>query len=160
MSRVPEGATINLSYFLPPFARLRLYTYPNPRDTNVVHEDCFWSAMNFFNATPDDRFFDPEDIQKVLRSDYARVPDGTKRFGDVLLLLGKNNQALHMCVYLADDVEFTKNGANMQQPWVLMKLPEMLGEYQTEKPFEIITYRRKTPPLTSLLEFSSSTRVL
>jgi len=160
MSRVPEGTTINLSYFLPPFARLRLYTYPNPRDTNIVHQDCFWSAMNFFNTTPDNRFFDPEHIQKVLRSDYARVSGEANRFGDVLLLLGKDNRALHMCVYLADDVVFTKNGANTQQPWVLMKLPEMLGEYESEKPFDIVTYRRKTPPQTSSLEFPTRPRFL
>jgi hypothetical protein len=36
MTRVPDGASINVSYFLPPFARLRLYTYPNPADTNIV----------------------------------------------------------------------------------------------------------------------------
>ena len=160
MSRVPEGTAINLSYFLPPFARLRLYTYPNPRDTNIVQPDCFWSAMNFFNTTPDNRFFDPEHIQKVLRSDYARLSGGgeANRFGDVLLLLGKDNRALHMCVYLADGVVFTKNGANTQQPWVLMKLSEMLGDYETEKPFDIITYRRKTPPLTSSLGFPSRPR--
>ena len=159
MARVPEGASINLSYFLPPFARLRLYTYPNPRATNILHEDCFWSAMNFFNARPDNRFFDPAYIQKTLHTEYTRVPDSSKRFGDVLLLLGRNNHALHMCVYLADDVVFTKNGANTQQPWVLMKISEMLGEYQTEKPVEIVAYRRKVPPSTAAPGFSVSARV-
>src|SRR6185503_6668265 len=60
MSRVAEGSSLNISYFLPPFARLRLYTYPDPRDTNIVRQDCFWSAMNFFNSTPDDTFFNPD----------------------------------------------------------------------------------------------------
>jgi hypothetical protein len=161
MSRVPEGSSVNVTFFLPPFARLRLYTYPSPRDPNIMKQDCFWTAMNFFNTSPDDAFFNPEHTQRVLRSEYARISDGTKQFGDLLVLLGPEQQALHMCVYIADDAVFTKNGANTQQPWVLMKLSEMLGEYETQKPFEIITYRRKTPPpLSAIGGFSSSARSL
>lgn len=158
MSRVPEGSTLNVSYFLPPFARLRLYTYPDPRDTNIIRQDCFWSAMNFFNTTPDNGFFNPEHTRQVLKADYARVGDGSRRFGDLLLLLSTNDEALHMCVYLADDVVFTKNGANMQQPWVLMRLPEMLSHYEAEKPYQIIVYRRKTPAPNSALQISSFAR--
>ena len=117
--------------------------------------------MNFFNTLPDDGFFNPDYTQKVLRSDYAKITDGPKQFGDLLLLLGADQQALHMCVHIADDAVFTKNGANTQQPWVLMKLSEMLGEYELQKPFEIVTYRRKTPPpLSSTFQFSSAARSL
>lgn len=160
MSRVPEGSALNISYFLPPFARLRLYTYPDPRDTNIIRQDCFWSAMNFFNTTPDNGFFKPERTRQVLKSDYARVGDGSRRFGDLLLLLSTNDEALHMCVYLADDVVFTKNGANMQQPWVLMRLPEMLGHYEAEKPYQIIVYRRTTPAPNSALQTFSFAHAL
>jgi hypothetical protein len=145
MSRVEEGATLDIIRFLPPFARLRLYTYPDPRNANVAREDCFWSAMNFFNSAPDERFFNPDHIRAALNNDYTKPVDGSKRFGDVLLLLGAGGQALHMCVYIADDIVFTKNGANPQQPWVLMQLREVLGEYDREKPFTVVTYRRKTP---------------
>ena len=157
MSRVPGGSSINISYFFPPFARLRLYTYPDPRDPNIVREDCFWSAMNFFNAAPDHGYFNPEYTKKVLSSDYAKVLDASKRFGDILMLLGHDGQALHMCVYVADDVVFTKNGANTQQPWVLMRISEMLAEYEKDKPFQIVTYRRKTPPVLGFAgQFSSA----
>ena len=161
MSRVEGGSAANISFFLPPFARLRLYTYPNPRDSNIAHQDCFWSAMNFFNTEPDNGFFNPDYTQKILRTEYARVRDGSQQYGDVLLLLGRDNQALHMCVYVADNVVFTKNGMNTQQPWVLMKLPEMLGVYELEKPFEITVYRRTKPaPISSTHEFSSAARTL
>jgi len=149
MARVPEGSSINISYFLPPFARLRLYTYPDPREANVARQDCFWSAMNFFSSEPDDGFFRHEHTQEVLKKEYARVADGARQFGDLLLLLRHDNQALHMCVYMADDVVFTKNGWNTQQPWVLMRISEMLAEYEKEKPFEVVVYRRKTPPALS-----------
>ena len=161
MTRVPEGATLNLSYLLPAFARLRLYTYPNPHDRDVAREDCFWSSMNFFNTMPDNRFFNPEHTQKVLDADYARVRDESRRFGDLLMLTSANNQALHMCVFIADDMVFTKNGANTQQPWVLMKLPEMLGQYEKAKPFQVRVYRRRAPPpLGAVQEVSSSARAL
>ena len=142
MSRVQDGAAINISYFLPPFARLRLYTYPDPRERDSVRQDCFWTAMNFFNSAPDNGFFDSAYTKQVLAKDYARAPGRARQFGDLLLLLGHDNQALHMCVYLADDVVFTKNGANTQQPWVLMRISEMLAEYEKDKPFELVAYRR------------------
>ena len=161
MSRVPEGSTINVSYFLPPFARLRLYTYPDPRDPDILRQDCFWTGMNFCNGTPDNGFFNPDYTRAALKSDYARVRDNSKQFGDLLMLLSKDEEALHLCVYLADGVVFTKNGANIQQPWVLMKLAEMLGEYETVRPYDIVTYRRKTPPpLSSVTELSRAARTL
>ena len=146
MSRIAEGTSINVSYFLPPFARFRLYTYPRPDDPDALREDCFWSAMNFFNEKPDNRLFDPTYKDKQLSAEYMRVKPESRQFGDLLLLLGPNHDALHMCVYIADEVVFTKNGANVIQPWVLMKIPEMLGIYNRLRPFSIVFYRRKNPP--------------
>ena len=146
---------MNISYFLPSFARLRLYTYPKPTE-HAVREDCFWTAMNFFNEQPDDGFFDPEYTQKILKTDYAQVPAGEKQFGDVLLLLASDRRALHMCVNIADDVVFTKNGFNTVQPWVLMKLSEMLASYEAERPFDVVIYRRRVAPRLSTAGFSSA----
>ena len=146
MSRVAEGSSINISYFLPSFARLRLYTYPRPDDATGLQQDCFWSAMNFFNETPDNRLFDATFKDQQLLTEYYRVPEKEKQFGDLLMLLSPHRDALHMCVYLADEVVFTKNGANAIQPWVLMKVPEMLAIYQRLKPYEIVFYRRKNRP--------------
>ena len=142
MSRITNGSSINISYFLPQFARLRLYTYPRADDPYAVREDCFWSSMNFFSETPDNQLFDERAKDQELMNKYMRVKETDRQFGDLLLLLA-NKEALHMCVYLADDVVFTKNGANTIQPWVLMKIPEMLGVYQRLRPFEIVYYRRK-----------------
>jgi hypothetical protein len=140
------GSLVPISYFLPGFARLRLYTYPNPRDPRAIREDCFWTAMNFFNEQPDDRFFDPEETLRAIKNDYVQIKSGEKQFGDKLLVLGAGNKALHMCVHVADDVVFTKNGFNIAQPWILMKLSDMLGAYEMEKPFDLRVYRRKQFP--------------
>jgi hypothetical protein len=59
------------------------------------------------------------------------------------MLLDRHNQALHMCVYIADGVVFTKNGADFKSPWVLMKLSDMLALYPTQQAVRLVTYRPK-----------------
>ena len=55
----PGGAAVNISYLMPTFARLRLYTYPDSwNDPDTSKQDCFFTTMNFFNETPDTNFFD------------------------------------------------------------------------------------------------------
>lgn len=142
-----EGSTaVPVSYFFPAFARMRLFTYPNPRDARAAKEDCFWTAMNFFSEQPDDRFFNTGETLKALQTEFAPVTETQRQFGDALLLVTNQRKALHMCIYVADGVVFTKNGGNVAQPWVLMKLNEMLASYETDRPFEVRTYRKKNLP--------------
>lgn len=141
LTKLPDGRSVSVSFFLPTFARLRLYTYPRV-EPGKKNPDCFWSAMNFFNEVPDDRFHDPQYIQHVLQTQYSMIKTNYT-FGDLLLLLEGEDKAIHMCVYIADDVVFTKNGAQDLQPWILMKLPDMLKIYQTDKPMRILAYRGK-----------------
>ncbi|HON06661.1 MAG TPA: hypothetical protein PLW02_01025, partial [Verrucomicrobiota bacterium] len=95
-----------------------------------------------FNRPPDDRFLDGDYIQQVLHSQYYNA--GTNYiFGDLIMLIEEDNKAIHMCVYIADNVVFTKNGAQELQPWILMKLPDMLKIYQTNKPLKIVAYRKR-----------------
>jgi hypothetical protein len=125
LTKVPGGGAINLSYLLPPFARLRLYTFPEAwTDPTVTAQDCLFTAMNFFNETPDTNFLDGAYSRKVLESDYEPVPDNPT-FGDVVTLFNQQGEAVHACVYIAADFVFTKNGINAEQPWVLMRLADM-----------------------------------
>ncbi len=141
LKKLPNGRSISVSFLLPTFARLRLYTYPKFEQGKRPY-DCFYSAMNFFNNTPDDRFLDGDYIQQVLHSQYYNV--GTNyTYGDLIMLIEDDNKAIHMCVYIADNVVFTKNGAQDLQPWVLIKLPDMLKIYQTDKPLKIVAYRKR-----------------
>ncbi len=143
LARVPGGNTINVSFFFPPLPRMKLYTYPDPlSDQLAERQDCYWTAMNFFNETPDNRFFDPEFTQKILRTDYAVVRTNWS-FGDVIMLVDDRDNAVHMCVYVADDVVFTKNGAAAIRPWVLMRLPAMIAEYAGDRPMHCVVFRHK-----------------
>lgn len=141
LKKLPNGSSISVSYLLPPFARLRLYTY-SKNEPGKKPYDCFYSAMNFFNSAPDDRFLDGDYIQQVIHSQYYN-PGTNYTFGDLIMLIEDGNKAVHLCVYIADDVVFTKNGAQDLQPWILMKLPDMLKIYQTEKPLKVVAYRKR-----------------
>jgi hypothetical protein len=129
LAKVPGGATINICQLLPPFARLRLYTYPyTMKDPSAVRQDCFFTALNFFYETPDTNFFNASYAEEVLRKDYSPIK-GKPSFGDVVLLGTDKKEFVHACVYIADDFVFSKNGAAPEQPWVLMKMADMLALY-------------------------------
>ncbi|HEX9045533.1 MAG TPA: hypothetical protein VF988_00785, partial [Verrucomicrobiae bacterium] len=58
LKQLPEGGSVSLLYFLPKFARERLYTFPLPSQPGDAVMDCHWSTFNFCNDTPDNRFND------------------------------------------------------------------------------------------------------
>jgi hypothetical protein len=44
-------------------------------------------------------------------------------------------------VYLADDFVFTKNGANVISPWLIMKLSDVIDRYSVREEPTIQIYR-------------------
>jgi hypothetical protein len=145
VARVPGGGNLDIAHVLPPFARERLYTFANPSDENpAASHDCVWTSLNFFNELPDERFTDPQYAHQVLARDYVRVDAPT--MGDVAVLMAPNNQSVHFAVHLADDLYFTKNGADRMQPWMLMTLDDILTFYsiRISKPLEVWYFHRKS----------------
>jgi len=136
---------ISISYFLPSFARLRLYTYPRPEETRSAEEDEIWTAMNFFNEKPNDRFFDDKYAQETLQADYSHLSSKERQLGDIVAILVKGK--IHrMGVFIADDFVFVKNGSGPFEPWLLKKMKELITASQLERPFEVRVYRPKVPP--------------
>lgn len=129
LTRVPGSITVDVAHLLPPFARRRLNSFQNPAaDQGSGHApDCYWTAMNFFKDTPDDRFHDPAVWLAELQQNYTLVKEPT--FGDVILFVTGDGTPIHAAVYVADDVVFTKNGADFRQPWIFMKLDDLLARY-------------------------------
>ena len=144
LAKVPGGAALNISALMPSFPRLRLYTYPEAwKDPTASQQDCFFTAMNFFSETPDTNFFDVDYSRKVLQAEYAPIK-GDPAFGDLVAVFGPDGVAIHACVYIADDFVFTKNGINSAQPWVLMRMADMLLIYfAPQKTGELLFLRRK-----------------
>jgi len=68
---------------------------------------------------------------------------GDKQFGDILILLDSDENAVHACVYVADDIVFTKNGDDPNQPWVLMRMADMMLLYASDKPQQWRVFRKR-----------------
>ena len=142
LTRIPGGASISLLYFLPQFARQRLYTYPEPSQPNDPVMDCHWSTLNFFNEVPDNRFSDPAYAILYLQNNCYKIAQ-PGAYGDMIFLLDQHGSAIHSAVYLADDLVFTKNGNNFAQPWMLMHLDDLVAKYTTDTAPQLAVYRNK-----------------
>lgn len=142
--RLPQGSSINVGWFFPPVPRLLLYSYPHPTNTIAGRwPDCFWSSYNFLKDKPDDRLIDARFQEQALRSEYRVVPRADL-FGDLILLfepMGQDIKTVHMCVYVADDIVFTKNGYAPREPWVLMRMEDMMIHYSPKKPLSRLVFR-------------------
>ncbi len=143
LARRPNGGSIDIIHLLPPFARAHLYTYPLPseRPADATH-DCHWSSFNFFKDTPDRRFDSIDYTREVLLNDYYPV-FGEPVLGDILMLMRKDGTVVHSCVYVADDIVFTKNGPAFSVPWLLSPLDSVVAFYGSGHPLEIRRYRAK-----------------
>ncbi len=143
LAAVEGGGTVDVSLLLPPFARRRMYAYPEPPERGPeVHHDCHWSSLNFFSDEPDERFCDAAEVARTVDQDYYRIY-GDYRLGDLVLYFKDKDSFIHSCIYIADDVVFTKNGNLSSRPWMLMKLEDMQNFYPYLKPLEVRFYRRK-----------------
>jgi hypothetical protein len=134
LHRVEKGANSNIVCLLPEFARDRLYCHAYVAgDAQGVKQDCFWSAFNFFNDQPDNRFNDMSYVDSVLKRDYSAIA-GPTQLGDLILVTVEGKSVIHAANYLADDIVFTKNGADFRQPWVLMRMADMIDTYAVKYP--------------------------
>ena len=143
LKELPEGGNLSLFYLLPKFARDRLYTFPLPPQSGEPTMDCHWSTFNFCNETPDNRFNDPNYAVQFIQKNYYQIA-APSLYGDILLLMNDRNEIKHSAVYLADDIVFTKNGNNYRQPWMLMRIPDLLATYPATPAMRPIYMRRKT----------------
>ncbi len=138
---------IDIAHLLPRFARARLYSYPSigGDDAALAFMDCHWTSMNFFNLEPDPRFQNIDVVSETLFNDYRSVT-GKSALGDVLLLARQDGSIVHSCVYIADDIVFTKNGVSAAAPWILMNLADVMAIYPSKEPLDIQRYRLKSLP--------------
>lgn len=142
VAKRPRGVTVDVTHLLTRFARARLYSYPQASDQPDANHDCHWSSLNFFNDPVDDSFADAAAVKAALENDYA-VVDGPPTFGDVLVFIRGEDEVIHSCVYIADDIVFTKNGSSPTIPWMLMALPDAVAFYPADRPLTVRAYRRK-----------------
>lgn len=143
LADMPGGGSLGVDHLLPPFARNRLYSYRSDTNNAANDQDCFWTAVNFFRRNPDPRLKAGLSPHQILMEDYAESRD-TPRLGDVFLFM-RGGSAVHACVQVAGEVVFTKNGAEFRQPWILMRLSDLITRYSSDQPLSLITLRPKNP---------------
>ena len=131
-------------HLLPSLARRYLYSYP-PAELAIQGRmpDCHWTSLNFFNYTPRDYFLDTRLASMHVLENYEKV-DAPYAFGDVLMFMTAEGNALHSCVYIADDIVYTKNGENIASPWLLMKIGDVQRIYSYEQQTFVQGYRLKS----------------
>lgn len=148
LRREGNGTLIDITHMLPQLARSLLYTYPSPNAAGVrSYIDCHWTALNFFNSQPDPAFNSIENVSKAFHDNYYTTT-GKLTFGDILMFVKRDGTVIHSCVYIADDIVYTKNGADPDSPWILMTLPDVKAFYPSEDPIDIQHYRAKAIPVS------------
>lgn len=154
--RLPGGGAVDVARLLPPLPRRLVYTYPQISGIELSSAcskfNCCWTALNFFNASPDDRLSDIETALRTIGADYDPVSEPT-RLGDLIVIKNEQGELIHVATYVADDIVFTKNGIDYTQPWILQRLPDMIGSYRVRypaKPPLDVSFCRRRGLVTSL----------
>jgi hypothetical protein len=137
-----HALSVDICHLFPPFARKYLNTFPDlSLAANGRFPDCHWTSLNFFNDSPRNYYLNTALAADFVVSSYTPV-EPPYRFGDVLMFQS-GGTAVHSCVYIADELVFTKNGENLVTPWVLMRLQDLKKIYSSEEGTIIKGYRQK-----------------
>lgn len=135
---------LDIAHFLPQSPRGQLYTYPSMADVSTEGRapDSLWSAVNFFTIEPIPIYLDsPDALEKFQR--LFKPSTQSWEFGDVLLLHRHDSkQALHACVYIADDIVYTKPNPSFYSPWIMSRLSDVIDyNIRADARVEITSYR-------------------
>ncbi len=137
---------IDVVHLLPPLPRKLLMTYPDSGMTREgILPDCHWTSLNFFNYEPQPYLLDSRLATTAVLERFDPV-DPPYRFGDILFFVDQRGDAFHSCVYIADDVVFTKNGRNLLSPWIFTKAEYVEKVYLFDNNGRVQGYRNKKVP--------------
>lgn len=138
----PDINHLDIVHILPPTARRLIYTFPRPSQAiGGRYPDCHWTSLNFFADRPEPRLADAVGATMFAVENY-KPGEPPYMYGDVLFMTDAEGNAIHSCVFLAAGYVFTKNGANVLSPWLIMQLDDVLDRYSRLGPVEIKIYRR------------------
>jgi len=142
---IPGGSQLDLTHLLPPLPRRLAYSYTSPDiERSGQTPNCHWTSLNFFNYTRQNILLDLKLATSQVLENYNTIT-APYTFGDVLFFLNEDGNAYHSCVYLADNLVFTKNGENEMMPWIVCRIEDIKQLYGREPNYKIQGYRRKWP---------------
>jgi hypothetical protein len=135
---------LDLVHLLPALTRKLVFTYPDSEmTTQGLLPDCHWTTLNFFSYSTQNFYLTQSAATSAVLENFDKVEE-PYRFGDVLMFLNDNGEAIHSCNYIAADIVFTKNGRTPAMPWMFMELSDQKRIYRV-KPGgnRIIGFRHK-----------------
>ncbi len=137
---------IDIAHLLPPTARRNLLAFPSYTEgASGRYPDWFWTCYNFFRFTPTDVYADSENLESLIARDFS-LALSPFQFGDMLLLRDEG-KPIHGCIYIADDIVYTKNSPDIYSPWILMRIDELLAYHDMSGNAEVTIHRKRKVPL-------------
>ncbi|MEQ1861928.1 MAG: hypothetical protein ABMA13_18570 [Chthoniobacteraceae bacterium] len=141
IAHTPDGGQLDLMHLLPAQARKLLYTYPSP-DMALLGQNtnCHWTSLNFFNFAAQNIYLDLKLAATGVLANYSPIPTAAE-LGDVIFFLDAGGDAFHSCVYVADNLVYTKNGDNPIAPWILTTIEDVKQVYLRKPGAKIAAFR-------------------
>jgi len=134
LAKLPRGARIGIVNIFPPGPSAQIYTFPFPSlKPEDQRKDCHWTAFNFFRDVPKPPFFEGREILATLENDYYPVLSDP-RYGDIAMLKKPNGDIIHSCVFIADNIVYTKNSSQATEPFILQTDSDMLDIFSAQIP--------------------------
>lgn len=144
IGRTPGVDHIDVAHLLPPIPRKHLYSFPSfSLGIEGIYPDGFWASLNFFRVLPDDSFNDPEVVAEFVPRFYEHA-EQPYTFGDIIAIRDPASGRLtHSCVFIADDIVYTKNGRSLLRPFMFMKMDDLLKRHVPLGDVTIEVWRKK-----------------
>jgi hypothetical protein len=120
---------LDVAHFLPALARGQLFTYPSISDVAIDGRapDCFWTAYNFMRSHPMPVYLDSPGAVDEMCASLEHI-EASPSFGDILLISTKDSdRPCHACVYIADDIVFSKPNPSLFTPWIFSQLSDVIA---------------------------------
>lgn len=137
-----EGGSIDIAHLLPAIPRQYLNIFPALSDgLNGRFPDWFWTCYNFFRFTPRPVYADSPERDSLILREFIEVSP-PYQFGD-MIVLSSGGKSIHGCIYIAEEIVYTKNGPDVFSPWVLMRVQDVIGYHDRMGDASLTAYRNR-----------------
>jgi hypothetical protein len=137
-----SGGAIDISHLLPPTPRQYLNRFPDlANGVSGRYPDWFWTCYNFFRFSPRDVYADSAERPNLIEKEFELALPPYE-FGD-MILFNSGGRVIHGCIYIAEDIVYTKNGSDMFTPWCLMKIQNVAAYHDIKGDLSMTLFRKR-----------------